>query len=70
MLIGKDKQLSKISDIGDLEIDKDEIKRASRTKYIGLIIDESLSWSQQYKIVKRKLKVELNSIRKLKEILP
>ena len=31
MYIGNDKQLSKISDIGNLEIDKDEIKRV-RTK--------------------------------------
>ena len=31
---------------------------------------ESLSWTQQYKIVKGKLKGGLNSIRKLREILP
>ena len=70
MFISNDKQLSKISDIGNLEIDKDEIKRVSKTKYLGLTIDESLSWSQQYKIAKGKLKGGLNSIRKLREILP
>ena len=70
MFIGNDKQLSKISDIGNLEIDKDEIKRVRKTKYLGLTIDESLSWSQQFKIVKGKKKGALNSIRKLREILP
>ena len=34
MFIGNDKQLSKIFDIGNLEIDKDEIKRVSKTKYV------------------------------------
>ena len=53
------------SDIGNLEIDKDEIKRVSKTKYLGLTIYESLSGSQQYRIVKGKLKGELNSVRKL-----
>ena len=70
MFIGNDKQLSKISDIGNLEIDKEEIKRVRNTKYVGLTIDESLSWSQQYKTVRGKLKGVLNSIRKLREISP
>ena len=70
MFIGNDKQLSKISDIGNLEIDKVEIKRVSATKYLGLIIDESLSWSQHYTIAKGKLTGGLTSIRKLREILP
>ena len=54
MFIGSDKQLSNISDIGNLEMSNDEINRVRKTNYLGLIIDESLSWSQQYKIVKRK----------------
>ena len=70
MFIGKEKQLSKISDIGNLEMGNDELKRVRKTKYLGLTIDESLSWSQQYKIVKGKLKGGLNSIIKLRNILP
>ena len=46
------------------------IKRVNKTKYLGLTIEESLSWNQQYKIVKGKMKGGLNSIRKLREILP
>ena len=70
MFIGNDKQLCKISYIDNLEIDKEEIKRVSKTKYLGLTIDESPSWSRQYKIVKGKLKGGLISVRKLREILP
>ena len=66
MFIGNDKQLSKISDIGDLEIDKDEIKSASKKEYLGQTIGESLSRSQKYIIVKGKRKGGLNSIRKLR----
>ena len=70
MFIGNDKQLGKISDISNLKMDKDEIKRVSKTTYLGLIIDGNLSWDQQYKIVKGKLKGGLISIRKLREIPP
>ena len=49
MLISNDKQLSNISEIGNLEIDKDKIKRVSKRKDLGLTIDKSLSWSQQCK---------------------
>ena len=70
MFIGNDKQLSNISDIGNLEMDKDDIKRVSKTKYLGLTIDESLSGSQQYKIAQGKLNGGLNSIKKLREISP
>ena len=69
MFIGNSKQLGKISEIGDLKVGEDEIKRVRKTKYLGLTIDENLSWNQQYKIVKGKLKGGLNSISKLKHML-
>ena len=64
------KHLSIVPTIGNIKIDKDEIKRVNKTKYLGLTIEESLSWNQQNKIVKGKLKGGLKSIRKLREILP
>ena len=69
MFLGKEKQLCKISEIGKIKIDKDETKRVNKTKYLGLTVEESLSWNQQ-KEVKGKLKGGFNSIRKLKEMLP
>ena len=56
MFLGNSKQLCKISEIGDLKVGEDEIKRVRNTKYFGLTIDETLSWNQQYKIVKGILK--------------
>ena len=54
MLLGSNKQLGKISEIGDLKVGEEEIKRVRKTKYLGLTIDETMSWNQQYKIVKGK----------------
>ena len=70
MLLGNNKQLGKISEIGDLKVGEDDIKRVRKTKYLGLTIDETLSWNQQYKIVKRKVKGGLDSIRTLRQMLP
>ena len=56
MFLGNDKQLSKISEIGNIRIDKDKIKSVNKTKYLGLTIEESLSWNQRYKIIKGKLR--------------
>ena len=70
MLLSSNKQLGKISEIGDLKVGEDEIKRVRKTKYLALTIDETLSWNQQYKIVKRKVKGALDSIRKLRQMLP
>ena len=70
MLLGSNKQLGKISEIGDLKVGEDEIKRVRKTKYLGLIIDETMSWNQQYKIVKRRVKGGFDYIRKLRQMLP
>ena len=48
MFICNDKQLSKISEIVNIKIDIDGIKRVSKERYLGLTIDESLFWNQQY----------------------
>ena len=52
------------------KIGEDEIKRIRKRKYLGPTIDETLSWNQQYKIVKGKLKGGLESTRKIRQLLP
>ena len=37
-LIALTRQLGKISEIGDLKVGEDEIKRVRKTKYLGLTI--------------------------------
>ena len=54
MRLGNDKQLSKISEIGIIKIDKDEIKGVDKTTYLGLTKEERLSWNQQYETVQKK----------------
>ena len=66
MMLGNNKQLGNITEIGDLKVGKDEIKRVKKMKYLGLTIDESLSWNQQHKIVKGKFR-GLDSIRQLRK---
>ena len=46
MFLVNSKQLGKISEIGDLKVVEDEIKRVRKMKYVGLTIDETLSWNQ------------------------
>ena len=46
MFIGNEKQLSKISTSSNIEMDKDEIKWVSKTKYLNLTIEENLYWNQ------------------------
>ena len=46
------------------------IKQVHKTKYLGLTIDDSLNWNEQYKSVKWKVVGDLAALRKLKSILP
>ena len=70
MVIGHGRQLNKIGDdLPDPVLNNEAIKRADKTKYLGIII-ESLNWKEQYKAIENKLKGGLNSLRKLINILP
>ena len=54
----------------DARLDDSEIKRVSRTKSIGVMVDENLNWDKQFKAVKNKIYGGLASLKKLKNILP
>ena len=69
MLIGHPKQLNKTKDFPDLEVQDQKLCRAQKTKYLGVIIDESMNWEEQLKTVKRKIENGLGAIFKLKDIL-
>ena len=69
MLIGHPKQLNKAKDFPDLEVEDQKLCRAQKTKYLGVIIDESMNWEEQLKTVKRKIKNGLGAMFKLKNIL-
>ena len=45
MVKGHRRQLNKIgNDLPDLILNNEVIERVDKTKYLGIIIDESLSW--------------------------
>ena len=71
MVIGHRRQLNKVNtDLSDLILNNEVIKRVDKTKYLGINIDESLNWKEQYKTIKNKLTRDLSSLRKLKNIPP
>ena len=54
----------------EIDVNLKKIGRVTKTKYLGLNIDENLSWKDQYRKVKAKVKSGLSALRKLKDILP
>ena len=58
--------------LGPLEVNVNGelIKRAQKVKYLGITIDENLTWNEQYKNLKGKIKNALSSLWKLKNIFP
>ena len=51
-------------------INRENIKQVDKTKYIGVIVDDTLGWEEQYESVKKKVDEGLAAMKKLKGILP
>ena len=47
-----------------------KIKQVDKTKFLGVIVDDTLSWEEQYESVKKKVAWGLAAMKKLKGILP
>ena len=52
MIIGHSRKLNKLNISNPLTINGTDIKRVTKTKSLGVAVHESLSWHEQYKIVK------------------
>ena len=71
MVVGHRRKLNRAGNkVPNLALNNEVIKRVEKIKYLGINIDESLYWEEQYKTVKNKLKGGISSLRKLKDILP
>ena len=71
MVIGHRRKLNRVGDnLPHLFLNDQVIKRAEKAKYLGISVDESLNWKEPYKTVKNTLKGGINTLRKLKSILP
>ena len=70
MVIDHPRRQSKLPELQPFYLDNIRIKQVHKTKYLGLTVDDKLSWNEQYKFVKGKVVGGLASLRKLKNILP
>ena len=71
MVVGHRRKLNKVgNEVSNIVLNNEVIKRVAKIKYLGININESLNWEEQYKTVKKELKGGISSLRKLKDILP
>ena len=48
LIIGHKMHLNDIAECVQLMIDEDSVRRAQKVKYLGLEVDENLTWNEQY----------------------
>ena len=53
-----------------LRLNDSDVEEVTNTKSLGIIVDEGLNWERQYKTVHNKDLGGLQSLRRLKSILP
>ena len=53
-----------------LKINNSDIKRVNKTKSLGVIVDEKLTWNEQFKRIKDKMSGGLAALKKLKNVVP
>ena len=63
MVVGHRRKLNRLgNELSNLILNNEVIKRVEKVKYMGINIDESLSWEEQYKTVKNKLEGGISSL--------
>ena len=70
MFIGHPRRINKIETLAPLKLNGTEIKRVRKTKSLGVIVDENLSWKEHFRSLKGKVTSGLSALKKLKNILP
>ena len=64
------RQHNNLNELNETEVNQEKIGRVTKIKYLGLNINENLSWNDQYKKVKAMVKSGLSALQRLKDILP
>ena len=70
VIVGHKRQLNGTEKSVQLMIDENSVRRVHEVIYLGLEVDENLTWNAQDKCIKNKIKCGLSSIRKQATILP
>ena len=53
-----------------IKIGETPIKQVSETKFLGIIIDDKLSWNPQIQYLKRKLSSSIGIMNRIKDYIP
>ena len=70
IVINHPRRQNTLPELSPFYLNNIRIKQVYKTKYLGLTVDDSLNWNEQYKSVKGKVVGGLAALRKLKCILP
>ena len=68
-VVGHNRQTNRIHGPLEININGGPINRVKEVEYLGVTVDENLTWNDQCKILKGKIKNALSSLRKLRNIL-
>ena len=69
MIIGHPRRTNKVEILQPLHLNDSEIKRVTKTKSLGVMVDEGLNWEDQFDKVKGKINGGLKSLKKLKNLI-
>ena len=71
MVIGHRSKLNRVGDeLPNFVLNSEVVKRVEKIKYLWINIGENINREEQYKTVKNRLKGDISSLRKLKDIHP
>ena len=70
MVISHPRRQNTLPELPPFYLNNTRIRQVHKTKYLGLTVNDSLNWNEQYKSVKGKVVGGLAAVRKLKNILP
>ena len=70
MIIDNPRRRKRGESLPQLFINREKIKRIANTKYLGVIVDDTLGWEEQYASVKKKVAGGLAAMKKLMGMLP
>ena len=70
MVVGHKRQTNRIYGPLEVTINGGPIKRVNKVNYLGVTVNENLTWNEQFKNLKGKIENALSSLRRLKNILP
>ena len=70
MIIGHPRRTNKVEISQPLHLNDSEIKRVTKTKSLGVMVDEGLNWDDQFNKVRGKINGGLKSLKNLKNLIP